>query len=146
MRSALVVVAVSALFCVGAAKLQTAPAFTFPTCLQDQYGNQYDSLVLDTKHQVITGTAINNQGCAPEWPIVGTWSVDGNGNRIVEISSANPTPASGCQSMYTLRGAYPQASWYYPRGFGGQTFTFTGCSAKAALPQDLGVGGSHGPA
>lgn len=143
MKKIVLLVVVSTLLCLGAAKLQTPAPFTLPTCIQDQFGNQYDSLVVDNQHEVITGTVINNQGCSVDWPMIGSYTVDSIGRVIMEISAANPTPGT-CTPMYTLRGPYPTAYWNYTTGFGSQRFVYAACSSRATLPSDSGVGGAHG--
>ena len=49
-------------------------AFETTTCVQDQYGNQYN-YNLDPTHQYITGSAVSAQGCSGgTWPLLGSYT------------------------------------------------------------------------
>jgi len=141
MKRLLLIVTVGGVFCMGAAKVQAPGTFSLPTCLQDQYGNQYDNLAVDIQHHIITGTVINNQGCTGSWSMIGSYVINSN-QVIMEITAANS--GTDCQPVYTLRGVYPAAYWNYDTGWGNQPFVYTGCSSRDALPVDRGVGGAHG--
>jgi hypothetical protein len=114
-------------------KMSTA-ASAAPSCVQDQYGNQY-SFTVDAAHGYITGHATNHQGCAGgTWPLLGSFEQVAGGT-MVEFTLRNPSPASGCVPAYKLKGLWPKSAWYYESGFGGQEFTFTACGGHAVAAQ-----------
>ena len=68
-------------------------------CLQDQYGNQY-SFVVDAQHQYVFGTVKNNQGCAEQWPLTGSYTETPAG-LLLELTAANPDGAfAACVNTY----------------------------------------------
>ncbi len=122
-------------------------AFVLPTCLQDQYGNQYNNLVVDQVHGLVTGTVLNNQGCSSDaWTMIGSWSVNSNRQTILELSVGNNTTGSSCSStLYKLKGPYPHADWNYTDGYGAQPFRYAACSANSAVVPNTFEGGTRGP-
>ena len=96
---------------------------TFHTCLVDQFGNSYQFTV-DSVHHFVYGTATNAQGCSPTWDLTGSYV-----RKKLELTAANPSGGSdGCVNTYMLKGAYPNAEWYYAFGYGAQGFTYTFCN------------------
>ncbi len=117
---------------------------SLPTCLQDQYGNQYDHLTTDPLHGIVMGVVNNTEGCPGPWTMVGSWTVNSSGQVILELTAAN-NGSDGCVPIYTLKGPYPKSNWFYSDGFGGdQPFKYAACSASSAVIPDKGVGGAHG--
>lgn len=121
----------------------STPVFTLPTCLQDQYGNQYDQLVTDPVHGLITGVVHNHQDCPNDsWQMIGSWSTNSSGQTTMEISVANATPDI-CIFMYKLKGPYPRADWYYTSDQTYQPFQYVACSADSAILPDTRIGGTN---
>jgi hypothetical protein len=138
---------VSALSVLGfsAVTLASTPAFVLPSCLQDQYGNQYTNLVQDSTHDIVTGTVINNDSyCVGiPWSMIGSWTVNSSGKVILELSVANNGNPSQCVPIYKLKGPYPQSSWSYADGFDDQNFKYATCSASSPVVSDAGPLGTH---
>lgn len=115
-----------------------------PTCLQDQYGNQYDHLATDPSHGIVTGVVTNAEGCPGPWTMVGSWTVNSSGQVILELTSAN-NGSDGCVPIYKLKGPYPRSNWFYMDGLrNDQAFKYAACSATSTVVPDEGVGGAHG--
>ncbi len=121
--------------------------FVLPQCLQDQYGNQYQNLVQDNVHHIVTGVVYpGQQGCgvSGDWTMVGSW-VPKDKFTVLEITVANNTLPTSCVPIYKLKGRYPSANWFYVDGFQqSQPFSYTTCSANSPVVPDAGVGGAHG--
>jgi len=125
----------------------SSTTFVLPACLQDQYGDQYDNLVVDSVHGLVSGVVNLNplNPCSSEqWSMIGSWMVNANGQTILELTASSAPGVSQCVSMYTLKGPYPQSSWNYVGGYGRQGFHYVGCSANSAVLRDTGVGGVYG--
>ncbi len=136
-----------AVLCGNAGATALPPQTDIPTCIQDQYGNQYDKLAFDVARRIITGIAHNRQSCDKDWPMIGSWDVDPDGKIIMELSVANPSPSSGCTEMYKLKGVYPEAAWNYTSGYGSQEFKYAPCSSKPPILKkalEKGSGGARG--
>jgi hypothetical protein len=112
-----------------------------PECIQDQYGNQYDRLVFDLTHRIITGIAHITQ-CSSDWPMIGSWDVDSAGGIIMELTAAIPPRVRvwTCSAA----GRVSDATWNYTSGFGGQPFVYIPCTTLLSLTEPS-VGGAHGP-
>jgi hypothetical protein len=124
----------------------SSATFILPTCLEDNYGNQYANLVADSVHGIITGTVINNQGCSTDtWSLIGSWSTNSGGQTILELSAGDSTTGSNCFPMYKLHGPYPYASWNYVSGYGAQPFRYAACTAGSAIVPNNELGGSRKP-
>jgi len=120
------------------------PGFSLPACIQDQYGTQYDQLVVDSVHQIVTGVIVN-PGCGDDWSMVGSYTIDRNGPVILELSGANNDGDTACVPIYKLKGAYPSANWFYNTGFQtNQPFKYAACSAPSER-RDTGSGGMFRP-
>jgi hypothetical protein len=118
--------------------------FSLPGCLQDQYGDQYQNLVLDHVHHVVTGTVKVQQCGSDSWTMVGSW-VGRHGYTILELSVANNGGTSGCVPIYQLKGPYPVANWYYDFGIvRNQKFKYAECSTDPPTVPDSDVGGARG--
>ena len=117
--------------------------FVLPQCLQDQFGNQYQNLVQDNVHHIVTGVVYNAQGCGQGWTMVGSW-VPTDKFTVLELTVANNS-GSDCAAIYKLKGRYPNANWFYDFGFEKkQGFKYAACSANSPVVPDMGVGGAHG--
>jgi hypothetical protein len=141
MKKSVLMVALCAVLCGSASAVELPPTTVIPECIQDQYGNQYGRLVFDLTHRIITGIAHVTQ-CRSDWSMIGSWDVDSAGGIIMELTAAN-TPNSPCVDMFKLRGVYPDATWNYTSGFGGQPFSYIPCTSLSNIT-DPGVGGAHG--
>lgn len=121
------------------------PAFRIPSCLQDDYGNQYEYLFFNTVNQKVSGF-VNNVQCPNDvLSVIGSWTIDKSDQTVLELTIADSTgPAAVCTPEYQLRGKYPTASWHYPDG-DGPTFKWSTCSADAIVPPNGGRGGALGP-
>lgn len=119
-----------------AAIVASAP-WCMATCLQDQYGNQYQ--FTQTDNEAVIGTATNAQGCgtAP-WPLIGAY-IHKNGGIQLELTASNPAPG-GCQPIYMLKGTYPNFGWYYDYGYGGQESVYVECGAQDPVTARPGQG------
>jgi hypothetical protein len=143
MKKAIWSMSILSLWCGSASAVDLPPTTTIPTCIQDQYGNQYDQLVFDVQHRIITGIVHQTQ-CGADWPMIGSWDGDAAGQIILELSAANFPNSAGCVDMYKLRGLYPEAEWNYTSGFGSQPFSYVACGtrplvAEAAQTEGLGA-------
>jgi hypothetical protein len=145
MKKVLTMVSVFAFLGFSTITLASAPGFVLPSCLQDQYGNQYSNLVQDTFNQIVTGTVIvKDAACAGiPWSMVGSWTVSSNGKVLLELSVANNGGTGQCTPIYKLKGPYPQSSWSYADGFDGQNFKYAACSASSPVVSDVGPLGTH---
>ena len=145
MKKVLAIVSVLTFLGFSAVTLAATPAFVLPSCLQDQYGNQYSNLVQDTFNGIVTGTVIvKDAACAGiPWSMVGSWTVSRNGKVILELSVANNGGTGQCTPIYKLKGPYPQSSWSYADGFDGQYFKYAACSASSPVVSDAGPLGTH---
>jgi hypothetical protein len=145
MKKVLAIVSVLTFLGFSAVTLAATSAFVLPSCLQDQYGNQYSNLAQDTFNGIVTGTVtVKDAACAGiPWSMVGSWTVSSNGRVILELSVANNGGTGQCTSIYKLKGPYPQSSWSYADGFGGQNFKYAACSASSPVVSDAGPLGTH---
>ena|SRR5947209_5234751 len=103
-------------------------------CIQDQYGIQY-TLQIDEAHQYITGTVSGGQGGGP-WILTGSYVQSAPGDPWIyelTVTNTNGTGQPGFVPVYKIKGVQPQGAWYYDFGFGNQEFTFTPCTAAAAM-------------
>ncbi len=124
------------LFCGLIMASQASFAVKKASCLQDQYGNQYN-VVYDTTTDSITGTMTTAQGCpATTWPLIGSYR-----GKVMEITAANPD-LSSCVNMYMLKGSYPNFAWFYANGYGAQESAYVACGAPASA--DGSSGGAQG--
>jgi len=108
-------------------------------CIQDQYGIQY-SIVIDSTHKSITGTAHDSSGgCSfADWPIIGSINYLSStliSGKAYEITVINPAGDAGdsCVPGYMLKGNFPKGAWYYVGGFGAQRFTYVPCGTLAPV-------------
>ena len=145
MKKILAMLAGTVFLGLSALTVASAPTFVLPSCLQDQYGNQYDHLVQDFTHDIVTGVAVvKDSNCTGiPWSMVGSWTVNSRGKVILELSVANNGSTSTCVPIYKLKGPYPQSSWSYADGFGGQNFKYAVCSASSPVVSDAGPLGTH---
>jgi hypothetical protein len=139
------VLAVTVLLGSGVSLLGSGSAFTPPSCLQDNYGNQYQYLFFNTLDQQVFGI-VNNVQCPTDiLSMIGSWTVDKSNKTVLEFTVANNTgSAAVCVQEYELKGVYPSATWYYPDGANGATFNWAQCSTDAAVT-GIGKGGALGP-
>ena len=115
-----------------------APAI-FASCLIDQFGNKYE-FTIDKDHKYVYGTVTNVQ-CGDTWPLSGSY-VKKAGFFQLELTAANPNDGDACVPIYKLKGAYPNAAWYYVTGYGDQEFTYTVC-AHPGKPLRVEHGGAR---
>ncbi len=123
----------------------SAPPFSLPSCLQDQYGNQYQNLKQDYVHNIVTGTPVSGQSCTDSaLTMVGSWATSAGGDTVLELTVAS-SDLSGCVPIYKLKGTYPTSQWYYDAGLeGNQQFRYAACSGNSAVVPDNGTPGTHG--
>lgn len=124
--------------------LGSGATFIPPSCLQDNYGNQYQFLFFNTLDQQIFGI-VNNVQCPTDvLTMIGSWTVDKSDKVVLEFTVANNTGSGAvCVPLYELKGTYPNSAWYYTSG-GGATFKWAPCSAEAVV-RNTGKGGALGP-
>ena len=106
-------------------------------CLQDQYGNQY-SFTVDPEHKYVFGDVTNNQGCAEQWPLTGSYT-ETPGGLLLELTAANPDGVfSSCVDTYKLKGIFPNFEWYYDSGWGSQPATWVACGTRVTANPSSG--------
>jgi hypothetical protein len=116
-----------------AAALAVAP-FVSAECLQDQYGNQFN-ITLDTTYKSISGVATMVQRSGEQWTISGSY-IGGGRFRVQQLTMAD---SQSSNTLYMLKGTYPNFAWYYGGVYGEQEGAWAACGAAAA-PQGT-VGG-----
>lgn len=128
------------------ARDHSTPSFVLPSCLQDQYGNQYFQLSMLTNYGIVTGQVKPGQNqCQANYTMVGSWTLNSAGQVILEISVANNS-GNSCASIYKLKGPYPFADWFYSSNQNtAQNFRYAACSADSPTVPDTGSGGTYGP-
>ena len=112
-------------------------SFTDGECIQDQFGNQF-TLQIDEAHQYITGSVGGGQGGGP-WILTGSYVQSAPGDPWIyelTVTNSNGTGQSGFVPVYKIKGVQPQGAWHYDTGYGNQEFTFTACTAVAAMADE----------
>jgi hypothetical protein len=101
------------------------------TCIQDQYGNQYN-FTIDAAQGFVYGNVVAGQSCStPTWALTGTFSETSSGVGL-ELTAANPT-TDDCVAEYTLKGIYPNFDWFYNTGYHTpQPSTYVACGSTVS--------------
>jgi hypothetical protein len=114
----------------------SAPA-AMAECLQDQYGNQYN-ITLDATNKAISGVATVNQRSGEQWTLSGSYATNKAGTKRKE-QQLTMSDSSDHNTLYMLRGIYPNFAWYYGGVYGGQEATWVACGT-AVTAQPAGEG------
>jgi hypothetical protein len=116
-----------------------------PSCLQDDYGNQYTNLFFYPPSGVLIGSVQSVQCPNDVLTMMGSWVINKSNGVVLQLTVANNTgPGAVCVPMYQLSGVYPNTAWFYPDDVGGQPFKWAACSANAAVRPNTGKGGALG--
>lgn len=119
--------------------------FAFPSCLEDDYGNQYTNLFFYPTTGVVIGTVQSVQCPNDALTMLGFGALDKSNRMVLELTVADNTGAGAvCVPIYQLSGPYPDAEWIYPDTVGGLQFKWAECSANAAVRPYSGKGGALG--
>jgi hypothetical protein len=115
-----------------------------PSCLQDDYGNQYTNLFIYPPTGVVIGTVQSVQCPDDVLTMLGT-GVTGPNGVVLQLTVADNTgPGAVCVPIYQLSGVYPIAEWIYPANVTGKKFKWAACSANADVRPYSGKGGALG--
>jgi len=116
-----------------------------PSCLQDDYGNQYTNLFFYPPTGVVLGTVQSVQCPNDVLTMLGSVAMDKSNGVVLQLTVADNTgPGAVCVPIYQLSGVYPNAEWIYPDSVAGLTFKWAKCSANAAVRPYSGKGGALG--
>jgi hypothetical protein len=116
-----------------------------PSCLQDNYGNQYTNLFFYPPTGVVIGTVQSVQCPNDVLTMLGSGTTDQSNGLVLQLTVADNTgPGAVCVPIYQLSGVYPKAEWIYPDTVAGLTFKWAECSENAAVRPYSGKGGALG--
>jgi hypothetical protein len=116
-----------------------------PSCLQDDYGNQYTNLFFYPPTGVLLGTVQNVQCPNDALSMLGSGVLNKSNHIALQLTVADNTgPGAVCVPIYQLSGVYPHAEWIYPDSVAGPTFKWAECSANAAVRPSGDKGGALG--
>jgi|HubBroStandDraft_1064217.scaffolds.fasta_scaffold00024_77 hypothetical protein len=118
---------------------------SLPSCLQDDYGNQYTNLFFYPPTGVLIGTVQSVQCPNDALTMLGSGVINKANGSFLQLTVADNTgPGAVCVPIYQLSGVYPHAEWIYPDSVGGLQFKWAECSANTAARPYTGKGGALG--
>jgi hypothetical protein len=118
---------------------------SLPSCLQDDYGNQYTNLFFYPPTGVLIGTVQNVQCPNDALTMLGSGVINKSNQSVLQLTVADNTgPGAVCVPIYQLNGVYPDAEWIYPDSVSGPKFKWAACSANADVRPYTGKGGALG--